>query len=126
MALCTLYQYLKAGQTYTLRRDNKTGDQGAYNIYENAYLAGLIMKKLDDVLDKMDVIIQNQNEIVRTMRESNQKIQALETSVINETNRLGKQIERSNENQAVLQYKVEQNNNLLSFRNTMDALYTWK
>lgn len=126
VAICTLYQYLKAGQTYSLKRDNETGDQGAYNIYENAYLTGLVLKKLDDVIDKMDVIIQNQSEIVRAIRESNSKIKELESSVINETNRISRRIENSNDQQAALQYSIEQNNSMLAFRNTMDVFYSWK
>lgn len=119
VALCTLYQYLKAGQTYTLRRDNQTGDKGAYNIYENAYLAGLVLKKLDDVIDKMDDIIQNQYEIVEAIREGNNKINQLESSIKNEGNRISRQINQGNHQRAAIQYNLEQNNNLIAYSNKL-------
>ena len=122
VALCTMYQYLRAGQTYSLKRDNATGDPGAYNIYENAYLAGLVLKKLDDVLEKMDEIIENQREIVYQLRESNKQIKNLNTTIIQETSRIDRNVRKAiSEHNAATQYCLESINNQIAYRNAIDG-----
>lgn len=65
-------QYLESGRCTQL-----TGHEGCYNLYEQEKLQGIIIAKLDIVIQKLDEIQAAQYELQRTIRESNRDIQKL-------------------------------------------------
>ncbi len=65
-ACASIYDYLESERCYTLE-----GPYGAYNKYDDDLAKGIIIKKLEEISSKMDVIIENQEKAYCIM----QKIQ---------------------------------------------------
>ena len=62
-----LYEYLASGRCSQLE-----GHEGAYNIYEQELRLGIIISKLDDIIDRLDEIKDSQYALVSAVREGNQ------------------------------------------------------
>ena len=125
VAICSFYQYLIKGMTYSLTFDRATGDKGAYNIYEEEKRLGLIVSKLDDILNSLDKIINNQQVIVNEIRDANDKI----LSLCNGVDRISIQISAVNssikEQTAVQQYNEQRKYNEMRYMNMMNSIHIW-
>lgn len=119
VAISSFYQYLIEKRTYGLEYDRDTGDRGAYNIYNEEMQRGLIISQLNVVIEKLDQIIDNQRTLQITMREANEKINMLTTSVNKQTKRITSAI---NEQTAIQSYNAERIETELRFMNTMNLL----
>ncbi len=73
----TIYGYFVKGQTQSLSFDPKTGDQGAYNIYENQRRLDMIITNTEEILKKMDTIIQTQYELADGLVRAEKRIGVL-------------------------------------------------
>lgn len=119
VAISSFYQYLIERRTYCLEYDRKTGDRGAYNIYNEELQRGIIISQLNVVIDKLDQVIDNQRTLQITMREANNKIATLSNSVNNQTRQIKSSIQ---EQTAIETYNAERIEAELRFMNTMNIL----
>lgn len=72
VAVSSFYQYFRTGRVDSLR-----GPYGAYNKYEEESRSDLIIQKLDDIIDCLDIIQKNQRllyEAIEEAKRTNQKI----------------------------------------------------
>lgn len=122
VAICTFYQYLCEKRTYCLEFDRKTGDKGAYNIYANELQLGVIISKLDLVLDKLDQIADNQNMLKSIMIDANKKVDNLSNNIVDMSRQINSSIQQQT---AIEAYNGERTHAELSYRNTMDMIYRW-
>lgn len=120
--ISSFYQYLSEKRTFSLEFDQKTGDQGAYNIYNEEAQRGLIIIQLGKVLDKLDQVIENQYMLQETLRDANRKINSLSSNI----NQMSRQISSSIQEQTAIQaYNAERTQAELGFMNTMNMIYNW-
>lgn len=122
VAISSFYQYLSEKRTYSLEFDQKTGDRGAYNIYNEEAQRGIIIIQLGKVLDKLDQVIENQYTLQNTLRDANRKINSLSSNI----NQMSRQISSSIQEQTAIQaYNAERTQAELGFMNTMNIIYNW-
>lgn len=122
VAISSFYQYLSEKRTYSLEFDQKTGDRGAYNIYNEEAQRGIIIIQLGKVLDKLDQVIDNQQTLQNTLRDANRKINSLSSNI----NQMSRQISSSIQEQTAIQaYNAERTQAELGFMNTMNIIYNW-
>lgn len=119
-AICSFYQYLRAGKTYSLSRNLQTGDPGAYNIYDNEYRQGLIISKLDIVITKLDEIAKNQRELAWAIEDANNKITTLNHTVIQSSKHIQDSL---NQHSAINTYNQERIRKEIEYGNTMQMYY---
>lgn len=73
VAICMFCEYFESGRCTTL-----TGHEGAYNIYEQELRMGIIIGKLDVIIQKLDEIQSNQYALYTAVKQiSNQQNQIL-------------------------------------------------
>lgn len=122
VAISSFYQYLSEKRTYSLEFDQKTGDRGAYNIYNEEAQRGIIIIQLGKVLDKLDQVIENQYMLQNTLWDANRKINSLSSNI----NQMSRQISSSIQEQTAIQaYNAERTQAELGFMNTMNIIYNW-
>ena len=80
----TLYEYLLSKRCYQL-----DGPNGAYNIYEYELRQGLIIHKLDVVIQKLDTIIENQRLLSQEISVSNQIAAKMSSQIESVARKLG-------------------------------------
>ncbi len=76
-AVASIYGYFEKGRTASLGFNPSTGDQGAYNIYENERRLNLIITNTQEILNKMDMVIKNQYELAAGLQNAEAKINSL-------------------------------------------------
>ena len=94
-AVTTFYEYFNSGRCSSL-----TGHEGAYNLYENEVTMGIIINKLDQVIERLDQIQQNQYMLASAIRQSNAKAD----QVYNEICKCEEQLRDINNNTIVSGY----------------------
>ncbi|MBQ8232984.1 MAG: hypothetical protein IJZ34_13835 [Lachnospiraceae bacterium] len=125
VAICSFYQYFDKKRTLSLGFDSKTGDKGAYNIYEEEKRLGIIISKLDDVLNKLDMVIENQRTIADTLNQANNTINYLNGNIQKMCNQINS-VNASIENQTAIEaYNNERIQKELDYINTMNIIYKW-
>ncbi len=82
-AVASIYGYFEKGRTASLGFNQSNGDQGAYNIYENERRLNLIITNTQEIINKMDTVIQNQYELASGLQEAENKISNLCSGVSN-------------------------------------------
>lgn len=119
VAIATIYQYFEEKRTFSLGFDPKTGDQGAYNIYNTERRQDIISDKLDVIADKLDTVIENQMMIANTLHDANRRIESLSSSI----NSGMRKIEGAINNQtAVISYNDERK---LAEQKYLSNIATW-
>ena len=123
VAIYMFYQYLRSKQTYTLSRDNSTGDVGAYRLYQNDIMMGMIISKLDIIIEKLDEIAVNQNDIKAAIYGVNENINRLNDTVVKTGNRIVNEIRDQTAvqtyNAQILKREIELGN-LINWLNYVD------
>ena len=76
-AVATLYEYLENGICTTVM-----GHGGIYDTYEYHIRMGIIIAKLDDILRKLDSIIDNQNYLYREICECKEKMSKIDNDIM--------------------------------------------
>lgn len=71
-AVTSFYEYFCSGRCTSL-----TGHEGAYNIFEQEVRMGIIIDKLDLILERLDQIESNQYMIARAIKESNERAEQI-------------------------------------------------
>lgn len=73
VAICMFHEYFESGRCNAL-----TGHEGAYNIYEQELRMGIIIGKLDIIIEKLDEIQSNQYALYTAVKQiSNQQARIL-------------------------------------------------
>ncbi len=119
VSIASLYQYFCEKRTYSLGFNPETGDQGAYNIYNAERRQDMIIDKLDVIAEKLDTVIENQRIIANTLREANNRISSLSSSIKSGFKRMEGAI---NNQTAVIQYNSERQ---LAEQKYLNTLATW-
>lgn len=101
VAVCSFYDYITSGRTYSICKNEATFDEGAVNIYEKDQQFGLIVDKLDQIIYNLKSLRAEQQEIRRAIEEGNRITHNLLTSI--NTN-----IEKVNDNLETVQYQNDQ------------------
>lgn len=70
--VCMFYEYLTSGKCRELE-----GPDGAYILYENELRSGIILGKLDEIIDNLDSIENNQYILAASLKKANQQISQL-------------------------------------------------
>lgn len=123
VAIASFYQYFKTKQTYSLGLDQATGDIGAYRIYEYEKRMNIIITKLDVVIEKLDEIKANQIMLYNAIMEANNKIDHMNKNVLLASQNMKNDINNQTE---LIEYNNERVMRELTYRNTMDSIFTWK
>ena len=76
--ICTICEYLESGRCFSL-----IGPEGAYNLYESELRMNMIVSKLEDINNKLDVIIENQRMLIEELRKSNAQLQRISGTLDN-------------------------------------------
>ncbi len=65
-AVASIYEYILSGRCYELQ-----GHEGAYNLYEHELQMGMIISRLDRIIDNLESIKRNQRMLYDAIQESN-------------------------------------------------------
>lgn len=125
VATASFYQYFKSKRTFSLGFNPNTGDQGAYNIYEQERRLNIIIDKLDVVIQKLDQIERNQTVLFMCLTEANQKLEKINTSILKASSNIQSSIDSQTEMQ---RYSNECIRSELEYSNTlqmMNILHNW-
>lgn len=118
--VCMFYQYLDEKQTYSLERNPNNGDPGAIRLYIEDQYQEKILTKLDVVIEKLDKIIDRQNQLYYAINDACKKTEELNSGVIN----YARQIQDSVKEKTIIDHYDHQQ--LLAdakFQNNMDMIY---
>lgn len=77
-ACASIYDYLESGRCYMLE-----GPYGAYNKYDDDLAKGIIIKKLEEIGSKMDMIIANQEKAYCVMQKIQKNVEEMECDMKN-------------------------------------------
>ena len=122
IAIGMISSYFKSGRTMSLSFDPSTGDQGAYNIYENERRQDIIITKIDTVIDKLDQIQANQMVIADGIRRTNKYISDMERSINNQLSFTNERLMEIQGNAEVIEYNTRCANYELSCLKWMEIL----
>ena len=126
IAVSTIYQYLKRGQTRSLAFDPSNGDRGAYNLYEEALRFNKLITNTEIIIKKLDVVIDNQNELQTAMRNATNQINHLVTGTNKIAAALGNvnnQLAQANRNSEIQVYNQNRAIQELKHANWLKNLY---
>ena len=76
IAISSFIEYFESG-----RCEHLEGPYGAYNLFENEVRFGIIIGKLDDILKRLDTIIDNQFSLYSAIQQANQRLESLNRSL---------------------------------------------
>lgn len=74
--ICSIYEYFDSGRCNTL-----IGPHGAYNLLEQDIKYSKIVDRLDNISDKLDIVIENQQVLYHALNECKRSISGLEDSM---------------------------------------------
>lgn len=116
VATASFYQYFKSKRTFSLGFNPATGDQGAYNIYEQEKRMNIIIDKLDVVIKKLDQIQRNQAALWACLNEANRKMNTINNNILKASKEINTNINRQTE---IQQYSNECTQAQLDYTNTL-------
>lgn len=106
-AVSSMLGYLQKGLTHTLAFDRSTGDQGAYNIYENECRLDRIITNTEEIISRLDQVIHNQYELAMGLERSTQQVATLCGSMNRHLNRLSGSVSSIARNQEIIAYNTD-------------------
>lgn len=122
-AVSSFYGYLKKGRTHGLQFDQQSGDQGAYNIYENERRLDLIITNTDEILRRMDQVIHNQHELAVGLENPSRQVKTLCSNVTQQLNTISCSVGAIERCQSIIAYNSECNARNLTFLSWMHTIY---
>ncbi len=105
LPICMFYDYILNKRTYSLERNPVTADIGAINMYEDEIYRGLIISKLNEAIQKLDMIRQNQTVFYERMQEAQSRTHELLNGINNNITGFRKDV---NKNLDIIKYQTEQ------------------
>ena len=76
-AVATLYEYLETGRCTVIQ-----GHGGIYDTYEYDLKLGIIVSKLDEIIDRLDLIAENQRLLYAEMKEANRSLHNINSELV--------------------------------------------
>ncbi len=122
-AVSSFYGYFSKGRTQCLQFNPKTGDQGAYNIYETERRLNKIITNTQEIIKRLDEVINNQYDLAYGLQKAAQRIESLCGSVNSHMNRISNTLNSIDRCQSVIAYNSEIAARELEFANWMRILY---
>lgn len=71
VAVNSFYEYFISGRVYSLAASRSSGNDGAYNLYENELRLDRITNKLDVIINQLEQIKENQYMLYNAIQEAN-------------------------------------------------------
>lgn len=118
VAISSIYEYLKTGRCKSLTFDEKTGDIGAYNKFEEEKRFDRIITNTEIIISQLNEVIENQYILQDTLRSGIQTINRL----VSNTDSISKQLKSSNAKSDIIIYNQQQTKAELEYMNFMNLL----
>lgn len=80
-AVSSIYGYFTDGRTQSLGFNPKTGDQGAFNIYQNERRLDKIIYNTEEIIRRLDEVIHTQRELAQGLSRVNKSISSMNASM---------------------------------------------
>lgn len=80
-AVSSIYGYLKDERTHSLEFNEKTGDRGAYNIYQEERRLDKIITNTEEIIRQLDQVLENQRILADGLRRVEMQLDSLNQSV---------------------------------------------
>ncbi len=122
-AVSSIHGYLQKGRTRSLSFNEKTGDQGAYNIYEYEMRMNMIITNTQEILNRLDDISRNQYELAEGLRRANSRINSLCSSINTHIKNTDESLKRIEACQSIIAYNSQRTREELEFITWMNILY---
>lgn len=106
-AVSSILGYLQKGRTHSLAFDPSTGDQGAYNIYENECRLDRIITNTEEIISRMDQVIHYQYELATGLDRATKRVDALYSNVNAQLGRISGSVSSIARNQEIIAYNSE-------------------
>ena len=106
-AVSSIFGYLKKGRTNSLIFDAATGDKGAYNLYENERRQDRIITNTEEILKKLDQVMESQYMLAEGLRRAAARIDSLSRGVGDFIYDARAQLESIENSQALIAYNTE-------------------
>lgn len=121
-AVSSIHGYIVKGRTKGLTFNENTGDQGAYNIYEYERRMNMIITNTEEILNRLDEVVDNQYELAMGLRQANGRINSLCSDVNVFMKRTANSLNSIERCQSVIAYNSEVAKNELAFMNWMSVI----
>ncbi len=122
-AVSSIYGYFKKGRTASLEFNAKTGDQGAYNIYENELRSNIIIRNTQEIINRLDEIAKYQYELTDGLRKANEQINSLCSGINTHIKKTANALQNIERCQSVIEYNSTQTKNQLDFMSWLQLTY---
>lgn len=122
-AVSSMHGYLMKGRTHCLQFNEQTGDQGAYNIYENECRLDRIITNTEEVLCRFDQVVRYQQDLAVGLQNASQRIDSLCSNVNTQLSRISSSVNGIERCQSVIAYNSECAARELAFLNWVNTVY---
>ncbi len=122
-AVSSIYGYLKKGRTKSLVFNDKTGDQGAYNIYENERRMNIIITNTEEIINRLDAVVQNQYDLAQGLRNAEKKINSMCSDINRFMDNTQSSLSSIQECQSIIAYNSARATRELEYLNWMHSIY---
>ena len=122
-AVSSFLGYVRKGRTYGLKFDPETGDQGAYNLYENERRLDLIITNTDEILHRLDQVIHNQQELAMGLERATKQVTSLCNQVIGRLDKISDSVNAIERSQSIVAYNTEISRRNLEFMTWIHLYY---
>lgn len=114
-AVSSIYGYINKGRTRSLTFNEQTGDQGAYNIYEYERRMNKIITNTEEILNKLDIVINNQYELANGLKNANARIDSLCSGVSTFMKSAANSLQSIERCQSIIAYNSERTRREMEF-----------
>lgn len=118
IAVSSFYDYLYSGSCSTLE-----GPHGAYNKFDVEVRLDKIITKMDVIIQQLNTIQTNQFMLYQAINNSNKTIDNLSRALDSGLSRLGNGISNLSKQSEIAAYEAERTRKELEYRNRMDRIY---
>lgn len=119
-AVSSIHGYLAKGRTHCLQFNEQTGDQGAYNLFENERRLDRVIMNTEEILERLDYVMQYQQDLATGLQDASQRINTLCGNVSTQLNRITGSVSNIAQNQSIIAYNTECARKELEFMNWMN------
>lgn len=106
-AVSSICGYLKNGRTHSLEFNEKTGDKGAYNIYEEERRLEKIITNTEEIINKLDQVVKNQYVLAEGLNRAKEQIDILSREVNSFAINTQQQLQNIENSHALIAYNEE-------------------
>lgn len=121
-AVSAILSYLEKGRTKSLKFNERTGDRGAYNIYEEERRLDKIITNTEEILYRLDDLVREHNKLAEGLAKSNAQVSSMLNSIKGHIAKTSNALNNIQASQSVIAYNTQKAASELSFMNWMRAL----